>query len=604
MKHPLKRLLHYYIYDMKLKKKLAVSYAILFMLPMAVVTVLMFTRFFQIVLNNTLQSEEAFHAQSALAAENLMTHISYASDTLTDALSVQGLFSIPKEQAKTSALSRSQLDSLYNQARMAAEPSLIRSVRIYYDDSSYPRLDVWNNGRQILFSPLSSLDSQRISQFKASEEDYLFCSSSLSETERETCGNLAYITRLNYLPQNGETERETAAYVAVYFSRSSLQELIANRRSIEGEYTFFADQNGRTIQTGDLKTNKSMPAIPPELFEQLKTEEEFLPAELNGIRVYAACFPVKDSGWYLISLIPREKLQAVGASTIMNFIGLYAFISLLALFLAYLLSRSFADRIIHVALQMESIRSGRPQPLILEQAGNDEIGILSGAYNFMTAEINELMDQQEQASKELQKAQFRALQAQINPHFLYNTLDLINWEAMERDAPEIGELVQMLARYYKSVLRKGFDTVSLHHEIEHIVTYVKIQNFRFDGRIHLKVEIPEELMSKKMLKLTLQPIIENSVSHGISAEDEGEETITVRAREEGGDLIIEVQDDGKGMTKEQLETILKVDENNSHYAVFNIHDRIRLKYGEGYGLRYESAVGQGTMVTIRIKTQP
>lgn len=142
MKHPLKRLLHYYIYDMKLKKKLAVSYAILFMLPMAVVTVLMFTRFFQIVLNNTLQSEEAFHAQSALAAENLMTHISYASDTLTDALSVQGLFSIPKEQAKTSALSRSQLDSLYNQARMAAEPSLIRSVRIYYDDSSYPRLDV------------------------------------------------------------------------------------------------------------------------------------------------------------------------------------------------------------------------------------------------------------------------------------------------------------------------------------------------------------------------------------------------------------------------------------------------------------------------------
>lgn len=297
MKHPLKRLLHYYIYDMKLKKKLAVSYAILFMLPMAVVTVLMFTRFFQIVLNNTLQSEEAFHAQSALAAENLMTHISYASDTLTDALSVQGLFSIPKEQAKTSALSRSQLDSLYNQARMAAEPSLIRSVRIYYDDSSYPRLDVWNNGRQILFSPLSSLDSQWISQFKASEEDYLFCSSSLSETERETCGNLAYITRLNYLPQNGETERETAAYVAVYFSRSSLQELIANRRSIEGEYTFFADQNGRTIQTGDLKTNKSMPAIPPELFEQLKTEEEFLPAELNGIRVYAACFPVKDSGW-------------------------------------------------------------------------------------------------------------------------------------------------------------------------------------------------------------------------------------------------------------------------------------------------------------------
>ena len=126
----------------------------------------------------------------------------------------------------------------------------------------------------------------------------------------------------------------------------------------------------------------------------------------------------------------------------MNFIGLLCFISLLALFLAYLLSRSFADRIIHVALQMESIRSGRPQPLILEQAGNDEIGILSGAYNFMTAEINELMDQQEQASKELQKAQFRALQAQINPHFLYNTLDMINWLAQSGQIGQVSEAIQ------------------------------------------------------------------------------------------------------------------------------------------------------------------
>ena len=428
----------------------------------------MFTRFFQIVLNNTLQSEEAFHAQSALAAENLMTHISYASDTLTDALSVQGLFSIPKEQAKTSALSRSQLDSLYNQARMAAEPSLIRSVRIYYDDSSYPRLDVWNNGRQILFSPLSSLDSQWISQFKVSEE--------------------------NYLPQNGETERETAAYVAVYFSRSSLQELIANRRSIEGEYTFFADQNGRTIQTGDLKTNKSMPAIPPELFEQLKTEEEFLPAELNGIRVYAACFPVKDSGWYLISLIPREKLQAVGASTIMNFIGLYAFISLLALFLAYLLSRSFADRIIHVALQMESIRSGRPQPLILEQAGNDEIGILSGAYNFMTAEINELMDQQEQASKELQRAQFRALQAQINPHFLYNTLDMINWLAQSGQTGQVSEAIQALTRFYRLTLGRKDLLSSIRDEITHVSLYMQLQNMRYNHCASFIADVPPELL--------------------------------------------------------------------------------------------------------------
>ena len=312
---------------------------------------------------------------------------------------------------------------------------------------------------------------------------------------------------------------------------------------------------------------------------------------------------LENTGWSMAAVVPLKELRAKSRRGCDGMIWGLLPIMGVATCIIYFFAGSFSDRIKRLSYQMSHWRD---QDVVQEVSTDpaDEVGRLGREYKEMRREIDELMQQKYESGIAIKDAELKALQAQINPHFLYNTLDLINWEAMERDAPEIGELVQMLARYYKSVLRKGFDTVSLHHEIEHIVTYVKIQNFRFDGRIHLKVEIPEELMSKKMLKLTLQPIIENSVSHGISAEDEGEETITVRAREEGGDLIIEVQDDGKGMTKEQLETILKVDENNSHYAVFNIHDRIRLKYGEGYGLRYESAVGQGTMVTIRIKTQP
>lgn len=312
---------------------------------------------------------------------------------------------------------------------------------------------------------------------------------------------------------------------------------------------------------------------------------------------------LENTGWSMAAVVPLKELRAKSRRVCDGMIWGLLPIMGVATCIIYFFAGSFSDRIKRLSYQMSHWRD---QDVVQEVSTDpaDEVGRLGREYKEMRREIDELMQQKYESGIAIKDAELKALQAQINPHFLYNTLDLTNWEAMERDAPEIGELVQMLARYYKSVLRKGFDTVSLHHEIEHIVTYVKIQNFRFDGRIHLKVEIPEELMSKKMLKLTLQPIIENSVSHGISAEDEGEETITVRAREEGGDLIIEVQDDGKGMTKEQLETILKVDENNSHYAVFNIHDRIRLKYGEGYGLRYESAVGQGTMVTIRIKTQP
>lgn len=312
---------------------------------------------------------------------------------------------------------------------------------------------------------------------------------------------------------------------------------------------------------------------------------------------------LENTGWTMVAVVPLRELRTKSRRVCDGLIwGLFPIMGA-ATCIIYFFAGSFSDRIKKLSFQMSHWRD---QDVVQEVSTDpdDEVGKLGREYKEMRREIDELIQQKYESGIAIKDAELKALQAQINPHFLYNTLDLINWEAMERDAPEIGELVQMLARYYKSVLRKGFDTVSLRHEIEHIVTYVKIQNFRFDGRIHLTVEIPEELMDKKMLKLTLQPIVENSISHGISADEEGEESITVRARVEEEDLIIEVEDDGKGMTKEQLENILKVDENNSHYAVFNIHDRIRLKYGEGYGLRYESTVGKGTIVTIRIKTQP
>ena len=129
----------------------------------------------------------------------------------------------------------------------------------------------------------------------------------------------------------------------------------------------------------------------------------------------------------MVSLIPRDQIAGIGHSVVLNFAFTYGMIALFALFIAYKLSESIADRIIGVALQMETIRKGRPEPLELTAAGNDEIGVLSGTYNYMTAEINQLMDYEEKAATELRIAEFRALQAQINPHFLYNTLDMINW---------------------------------------------------------------------------------------------------------------------------------------------------------------------------------
>ena len=611
MKRPIKQFLHYYIYDMKLKKKLAVSFAILFMLPMLTVTFFLFTRIFRIVLNDTLRSEEAFHRQSALAAENLMIHVAHASDTLTHSLPVQRLFSVTKEQAPGAALSRTHLNNLYQLADMAADPSLIRTVRIYYDDSTYPQLDILNNGRQCLFVPLSSMDSQWIERFQTSAEDRLLCTSTeLSETEKKHCGNLAYLVRLNYIPENGTSEKEAAAYVAVYFSRSSLQKLTAHTHLIQGEYSFFMDASGQPVDMKDKLLSASIPEIPCSLFETLKQKEHFIPTELNNSPVYAAAFPVNGSDWYLISVIPIQNLKALGASMILQFIAIYGVISLLALFLAYRLSKSFADRIIHVALQMESIRSGRPRPLLLKNAGNDEIGILSGAYNFMTAEINELLDQKELAAKELQRAEFRALQAQINPHFLYNTLDMINWLAQSGQISQVSQAVQALTRFYRLTLGQKELIGTIEDEITHVSLYMQLQNMRYSNCASFVADIPPELCSLPIPKLTFQPIVENALLHGILMKEEKKGCILLTGWLEGEDAVLVISDDGAGIPPEKLDTLLDSPSGSNgltslrHIGVSNTNLRLKSLYGEKYGLSFTSTPGQGTEVTVRIPAHP
>ena len=474
------------------------------------------------------------------------------------------------------------------------ETGNICNVCIYAPDN-YTYKDTSRN-----FSSLDRLDPELMEQMEGKGEravwsaPYDFIMPLTGETKRVISLTRRVVQQDDY--------SKTFCVEQVSLPVDSVSEILEKADSTERGCVYIANQDHELIGSSKAAMAESME---PDFFllengdgangwrEVRKDKEIYMMNQME----------LENTGWSMAAVVPLKELRAKSRRVCDGMIWGLLPIMGVATCIIYFFAGSFSDRIKRLSYQMSHWRD---QDVVQEVSTDpaDEVGRLGLEYKEMRREIDELMQQKYESGIAIKDAELKALQAQINPHFLYNTLDLINWEAMERDAPEIGELVQMLARYYKSVLRKGFDTVSLHHEIEHIVTYVKIQNFRFDGRIHLKVEIPEELMSKKMLKLTLQPIIENSVSHGISAEDEGEETITVRAREEGDDLIIEVQDDGKGMTKEQLETILKVDENNSHYAVFNIHDRIRLKYGEGYGLRYESAVGQGTMVTIRIKTQP
>jgi len=230
----------------------------------------------------------------------------------------------------------------------------------------------------------------------------------------------------------------------------------------------------------------------------------------------------------------------------------------------------------------------------------------------MASRIAWLLEERYRLGQETKHSEMRALQAQMNPHFLYNTLDLVNCLALRQDAVAVRMAVEALSRFYRLSLSGGAETISLAQELEHVEFYVRIQNMRFDDGIALAVDVPEELHHLPILKLVLQPLVENAILHGIREKESGRGTISIRARREpareeksdyAGALAIEVTDDGVGMEPSRLAELRTtgVSPAEGHgYGVRNIDRRLKIRYGPPYGLEYRSERGRGTRVTVRI----
>ncbi len=311
------------------------------------------------------------------------------------------------------------------------------------------------------------------------------------------------------------------------------------------------------------------------------------------------------SGWTLVTLIPEKEITRQTAP--ISFV-IFSF-SLVAVAIAFLasvlISRSYTRRLEQLDRMMNSVQKGNLD-VPVERPTGDEVGRLFSSFSQMTQELKELMDRQYLSGQEVKSAQLKALRAQINPHFLYNTLDLINWEALDHDLPQLAEIAQNLAKFYRISLNKGDQTVTVKEELSHVEAYVKIENYHFDDAITLRVEVPEELLSLGCPNIILQPLAENAIMHGIAENLAIEHcTIVITGRREGDDLVLQVADDGPGMSEEQLHSLNSTDPTESHgYGLKNIDSRLKLSFGEGYGLTFQSALGKGTKVSLRFPALP
>jgi two-component system sensor histidine kinase YesM len=241
----------------------------------------------------------------------------------------------------------------------------------------------------------------------------------------------------------------------------------------------------------------------------------------------------------------------------------------------------------------------------------DEITELGNNFNIMIGRIRELLNAKVKEQENLKKAELKALQAQINPHFLYNTLDTIVWMAEANKTDQVIEIVRALSSFFRIALSKGKDWISIRQEIEHVRSYLTIQKMRYRDILDYKIEVDEDLLDGTILKLTLQPLVENALYHGIKNKRNGG-TIVVRAQRVGTDLVrLEVQDDGVGFTPYKLaqtRAILNDDTGEislkeGGFGLVNVNKRVKLYYGKQYGLYIQSEYLAGTQAVVRIPLQ-
>jgi two-component system sensor histidine kinase YesM len=305
------------------------------------------------------------------------------------------------------------------------------------------------------------------------------------------------------------------------------------------------------------------------------------------------------NGWRIASYIPLNSLLSTTVE-INRYVVIVILSSMVAFFLFTTILLNFlTKRISQFAKAAHRIGEGQYN-FSLDIAGKDEIGQLADDFNRMIKRLDVLFNDVYVAQIKRKEAELQALQAQINPHFLYNVLSSIGFAALKKNAPEIRNALNDLAEFYRFSLSKGNSLVTLEEEINHVRTYMSIQNMRFGSMVALTYDIAPELRAFRILKLTIQPFVENAIHHAMR--DSGTQLlISIAAGYDGMNVFIKVQDNGLGILEEKLAKILEkiqsgVEERN--YGIQNVHNRIRLHFGEEYGVMITSVQGVGTTVTI------
>ncbi len=297
----------------------------------------------------------------------------------------------------------------------------------------------------------------------------------------------------------------------------------------------------------------------------------------------------------------HEEYQEFFMAMIKNSILVFAAIMLLIVVLSYYIPLSITRPIRELSEVTDQVAKG-DLAVRSDVRSGAEVSVLNDSLNMMIDKINELLEQVTREQVRLRRAEFELLQAQINPHFLYNTLDAIMWLAESGEQKKVVSMVSSLSEFFRTSLNQGKDIIRIKEELLHVKSYLEIQQVRYQDILKYEIQVPEELYKYLIPKITIQPLVENALYHGIKNK-RGLGRIVITGRKEEDSCLLQIKDNGIGISEERLAQVRdkiqhKAESSEEIYGLYNVNERIRLNFGEKYGISIESVYGESTIVSI------
>jgi two-component system sensor histidine kinase YesM len=400
-------------------------------------------------------------------------------------------------------------------------------------------------------------------------------------------------------PTYGEYE----GFMIINFSEKALVSIVEEAFADTPGNLYVLDGAKRTmLQT---KTGEASPALESACVAGMVASSGDYACELGGREHLISYVRNERTGWVIASAMPVGFL-AESANDIRDAIVTFSAIAgVLAVLFALLITRGVTRRFTQLQRVMRRVQAGDFATPIQEDKP-DEIGQLSNAFAEMVHRVNALIRNNYEQKLREKNAQIKAMQAQILPHFLYNTLDSINWMLIERKEFDISRMVTALGNLFRASINRGDTLVTLRDEIAHVEDYLLLQKLRFEDRFQYRFEVDERLLDRRMPKFVLQPIVENALVHGL-AQTLRDGRIEVLAYRDGNDIALEVRDNGVGIPEAKLRGLLLEEEAEGgadgaggRVGLHNIHHRVRLLYGPDYGVALFSPPGGGAIARVRL----